>query len=104
MKRAPVRRKDSGTSSRLCTWLGARRKALLDFCCRLIEAPSTNPPGDERRVIEVISAELERLGLDDREILASKPTRPNALVWVRGTGPGPVLCYAGHTDTKPVGD
>jgi acetylornithine deacetylase/succinyl-diaminopimelate desuccinylase-like protein len=85
-------------------WLDSRRASLLDFCYRLIETPSPNPPGDERAVMAVICEELSRLGLSDYEIMASDPRRPNLLLWLRGNHAGPILLYNAHIDTKPIGD
>lgn len=86
------------------SWLDSQRASLLDFCYRLIETPSPNPPGDERAVIAVICEELSRLKLTDHEIIASDPRRPNLLLWLRGKQAGPLLLYNAHVDTKPVGD
>ncbi|MBV8817124.1 MAG: M20 family metallopeptidase, partial [Acidobacteriaceae bacterium] len=46
---------------------------------------------------------LERLGIEGAEVASELPQRPNVLVRLRGTGPGPTLLYIAHTDTKPVG-
>ncbi|MCI0624885.1 MAG: M20 family metallopeptidase, partial [Acidobacteria bacterium] len=85
-------------------WLDSQRAGLLDFCYRLIETPSPNPPGDERAVMAVICEELSRLKLTGHEIIASDPCRPNLLLWLRGKQAGPLLLYNAHVDTKPVGD
>jgi len=85
-------------------WIDLRRDELLRFAAELVATPSPNPPGDERAVVRVILAELERLGLTGAEVVAKEPHRPNVIFRLRGGRPGPVLMLGGHSDTKPVGD
>jgi acetylornithine deacetylase len=85
-------------------WIDRHRDELLRFVAGLVAAPSPNPPGDERAVVKVILAELERLGLTGAEVVAKEPHRPNVIFRLRGGRPGPVLMLGGHSDTKPVGD
>src|SRR5262249_43231041 len=77
---------------------------LLRFAATLVATPSPNPPGDERAVVRVILAEMERLGLTGAEVVARESHRPNVILRLRGSRPGPVLMLGGHSDTKPVGD
>ena len=52
-------------------WIDRRRDELLRFAAALVAKPSPNPPGDERAVVRVILAEMDRLGLAlVREIIA----------------------------------
>ena len=44
-------------------WLEQRREELLRFAGDLVATPSPNLPGDERAVVVVILAEMERLGI-----------------------------------------
>lgn len=85
-------------------WLDAHREELLRFAAALVATPSPNLPGDERAVVAVILAEMNRLGLNGAEIAAKAPHRPNVIYRLRGGRPGPVLMLCGHSDTKPVGD
>lgn len=85
-------------------WLEQRREELLRFVGDLVATPSPNLPGDERAVVAVILAEMERLGLAGAEIAAKEPHRPNVIFRLKGGRPGPVLMLCGHSDTKPVGD
>ena len=85
-------------------WIDRRRDELLRFVTELVRTPSPNPPGDERAVVEVILAEMGRLGLTGAEIVAKEPHRPNVILRLPGRGGGPTLMLAGHTDTKPVGE
>ncbi len=85
-------------------WLEQRREELLRFAGELVATPSPNLPGDERAVVAIILAELERLGLAGAEVAAKEPHRPNVIFRLQGQQPGPVLMLCGHSDTKPVGD
>jgi len=75
---------------------------LVDLLRRLIAARSPNPPGDERRVAEVIREEATRLGLPEPDCHALDPRRPN-LLFRLGHGP-PTLILAAHMDTVPAGE
>src|SRR5262245_13520260 len=88
----------------MLSWIDEHREDLLQFAARLVATPSPNLPGDERAVVAVILAEMERLGLAGAEIAAKEPHRPNVIYRRRGERPGPVLMLCGHSDTKPVGD
>lgn len=85
-------------------WIDRHRQELFQFAAKLVATPSPNLPGDERAVVSVILAEMERLGLTGAEIAAKEPHRPNVIFRLRGVRPGPVLMLCGHSDTKPVGD
>ena len=88
----------------ICDWLDRHRDQLLGFAAKLVATPSPNLPGDERAVVEVILAEMERLGLKGAEIVAKEEHRPNVIFRLPGRRDGPTLMLAGHTDTKPVGE
>ena len=81
-----------------------QRNELLAFTTKLVATPSPNLPGDERAVVGVIQAELDRLGMHGAEIVAKHPHRPNVVLRVNGSQPGPTIMLCGHSDTKPVGD
>jgi acetylornithine deacetylase/succinyl-diaminopimelate desuccinylase-like protein len=85
-------------------WLTARREELIDFACQLVATPSSNPPGDERAVADVILARMQALGLEGAEIVAKAPQRPNLIYRQRGRTGSPRLILSGHIDTKPVGN
>lgn len=73
-------------------------RALLD---ELVAARSTNPPGDERAVAEVIERAAAQLGLPPALRIGPRPERPN-LVYEIGQG-APRLLLAAHMDTMPPG-
>ncbi len=74
----------------------------VDFAAELVRLPSH--PGIERQEERVVLA-LGRffgerdLGVQLEEIL---PGRPNLLVSIEGSRPGPHLLFCGHTDTVPL--
>lgn len=88
----------------ITTWLDQHRDDLLRFTADLVRTPSPNLPGDERAVVAVILAEMQRLKLHGAEIAAKESHRPNILFRLTGGKPGPTLMLCGHSDTKPVGD
>ena len=89
---------------RLESFIDQRRNELLAFTSKLVATPSPNLPGDERAVVGVIRAELDRLGIHGAKIVAKHPHRPNLVLRLKGSQPGPTVMLCGHSDTKPVGD
>ncbi len=78
--------------------LGAEAVALLRD---LIRIDTTNPPGNEGRVQELLSDLLAGAGFEC-ELTACEPDRPNLVARLRGGAPGPVLCLLGHADVVPA--
>jgi acetylornithine deacetylase/succinyl-diaminopimelate desuccinylase family protein len=85
-------------------FLEGRESEVLEFARDLIRTPSPNPPGDETEVAELVTERLGRLGIDDVVRVGVDETRPNLIVTIKGTRPGPTLMLSGHLDTKPAGD
>jgi len=83
--------------------LEERREELIEFAGALVSAPSPNPPGDERQVVQVLAERVSQFGLEP-EVVAKAPERPNLLVRLPGQGAGRRLILNGHIDTKPPGD
>jgi len=77
------------------------RPALVGFLASLVRADTTNPPGDTRRVIDLVAARFRALDLDS-QILADDPKKPNLLLRL-GSG-RPELLLNTHLDTVPFGD
>jgi len=82
--------------------LQARERDLVEFTRELVATPSPNPPGDERRVAELLMQAMDRLGYSSVRSLARSSQRPNVIGEI-GAGPH-VLMLNGHIDTKPAGD
>jgi acetylornithine deacetylase/succinyl-diaminopimelate desuccinylase family protein len=85
-------------------FLEGRESEVLGFARDLIRTPSPNPPGDESEVAELVTERLGKLGIDDVVRVGVDETRPNLIVTIKGTRPGPTLMLSGHLDTKPAGD
>lgn len=78
-----------------------RRAAIVGFLAGLVRADSSNPPGDTRRVADLIAARLREASLDF-QILADEPRKPNIITRI-GSGK-PELLFTSHMDTAPPGD
>ena len=81
-----------------------RRAGLIEFARELVATPSENPPGDERQMAAVMTDKMVQLGLGRPLTLARAEHRPNLVLEIEGSRPGPVLMFNGHMDTKPTGD
>jgi acetylornithine deacetylase/succinyl-diaminopimelate desuccinylase-like protein len=95
---------ETAAQRHVAAFVAARADEIFEFTCDLIRTHSVNPPGNELAVSKVITDRLAALGIGDYSIAASEPTRPNVLVHVTGTSPGPTLMFSGHIDTKPAGN
>jgi acetylornithine deacetylase len=84
--------------------LDGRDDDVVQLTTDLIAAPSPNPPGDETAPAALIVESCRRLGLPEPSMLSADPKRPNLLLTIEGSSPGPHLAFCGHTDTKPAGD
>jgi len=89
---------------RVLSFLEDTAEEQLAFARELIATPSPNPPGGEQKVAAVVTARLERLGVNDISELAKEAGRPNLIVRIPGEADGPTLVLSGHIDTKPAGD
>ena len=65
---------------------------------RLIRFNTVNPPGNERRLQEMLAAQLRDAGFEV-ELLGAEPERPNLVARLRGNADGPTLCLLSHVDT-----
>ncbi len=64
----------------------------------LIRFNTVNPPGNEEQAQQFLADHLRAAGFQC-ELLAAEPGRPNLLARLKGSAPGPTLCYLGHVDT-----
>jgi acetylornithine deacetylase/succinyl-diaminopimelate desuccinylase-like protein len=78
--------------------LGAEAVGLLSEVLRI---DTSNPPGNERPVQELLAARLRDAGFAC-EFLGEDPRRPNLVARLPGEAPGPTLCLLGHADTVPA--
>lgn len=78
-----------------------RRASIVGLLASLVRAEGANPPGDTRRVADLIAARLRDVCIDF-QVLADEPRKPNILARV-GSGK-PELLFTSHMDTVPAGD
>ncbi len=74
----------------------------IELLADLVKAESVNPPGNTRRVMDVIIKKVETF-TDDYEIVAKDEEAPNILITLN-RGARPQLLCNGHLDTVPIGE
>jgi acetylornithine deacetylase/succinyl-diaminopimelate desuccinylase-like protein len=81
------------------------RRALeheaVGLLSRLLQADTTNPPGNETRAALVLAEYFAANGLD-AQLVGDLPDRQNLIVRLAGTRPGPTLGLLGHLDVVPA--
>jgi len=83
-------------------WKAATDETVRNLS-RLIQADTTNPPGNELPAILVVQDILKREGLGDTvSIVESAPNRVNLVARLRGDGSARPLLLSGHVDVVPV--
>jgi acetylornithine deacetylase/succinyl-diaminopimelate desuccinylase-like protein len=92
------------TSEKITRLIDDWSPEIIQFTGELIATPSETPPGDERKITQVLSDKLDQLGLAGAWVTSDLPKHPNLLYRLSGKGGGRTLLYVAHTDTKPVGD
>ena len=70
---------------------------VTELLQRLIRVNTTNPPGNETAVAELLREYLEAAGVEC-ELYAKTPERANLVARIRGRGDGPSLAFLSHTD------
>ena len=84
---------------------GDERRALehetVALLCRLLQADTTNPPGNETRAALVLREYFAGRGLD-AQLVGDLPDRQNLIVSLPGARPGPRLGLLGHLDVVPA--
>jgi len=88
-----------GTPVETASDLGAE---AVDLLGELIRIDTSNPPGRERPVQELLAERLGDVGFECELLAAEDPDRPNLVARLRGDGDGPTLCLLGHADTVPA--
>lgn len=74
---------------------------VTDLLQRIIRIDTTNPPGNERPLQELLAGELERAGFTV-ELAGAEAERPNLVATLAGPERGPVLGLLSHVDTVPA--
>lgn len=78
-----------------------RRASIIGFLAGLVRAESSNPPGDTRRVADLVTNRLREASIDF-QVLADEPRKPNLIARL-GSG-HPELLFTSHMDTVPAGN
>jgi acetylornithine deacetylase/succinyl-diaminopimelate desuccinylase-like protein len=73
----------------------------IGLLSRLLQADTTNPPGNETRAATILRDYFAGQGLES-ELVGDLPDRQNLILRLRGSRPGPTLCLLGHTDVVPA--
>ena len=68
---------------------------------QLIRIDTSNPPGNERRAMELVKKVLADHGVDVG-MVAADPERPNLIARIRGRDTAPPLLLQGHMDVVPT--
>lgn len=79
----------------------SRREEFLDLCCKMIQIPSVNPPGEMEEITGFICDFFKKHNID-YEILRPTESTPNIIARVGKKG-GKTLLMNGHSDVVPVG-
>jgi acetylornithine deacetylase/succinyl-diaminopimelate desuccinylase-like protein len=74
------------------------QQETTELLAALVRLNTVNPPGNERRAIELLERYLRSAGLRT-EVLAADHARPNLVADLAGERDGPTLCFLGHVDT-----
>jgi len=80
-----------------------RKKELVDLTTRLVQAPTENPPGNEKGAAQFLKPILSKMGFKIKTILSPKG-RWNLIAEKRWGRNGRTLIFNGHLDVVPAGD
>lgn len=78
-----------------------QRAEILQHYRALVQINSTNPPGNETKVVEYLKKVLDAEGIPSRTY-ALDPTRANLVARLKGNGSKRALLIFAHTDVVPV--
>jgi acetylornithine deacetylase/succinyl-diaminopimelate desuccinylase-like protein len=78
-----------------------QRAEILQHYRALVQINSTNPPGNETKVVEYLKKVLDAEGIPSRTY-ALDPTRANLVARLKGNGSKRPLLIFAHTDVVPV--
>ncbi|MFH0830277.1 MAG: M20 family peptidase, partial [Candidatus Aenigmatarchaeota archaeon] len=76
------------------------KAGIITLAQRLIKANTSNPPGNEKAVADILAERLKALGLEVK-MLENAAGRPNILGIWKGNGKK-TLFLQGHMDTVPA--
>jgi acetylornithine deacetylase/succinyl-diaminopimelate desuccinylase-like protein len=90
----------SAQQSYLIDWDEVGEEAIEHFV-DLVQINTTNPPGNETRVVDYLKGVLDKEGID-YEVYALEPDRANLVARIRGNGSKRPILMMGHTDVVGV--
>lgn len=76
---------------------------IIEFCRKIVQIPSENPPGDTREIVHFLSSFFINKGIPFK-VYAPQDRMPNIVSNIKGRKKGRRLILNGHLDTYPVGD
>ncbi len=79
----------------------AQEPDILQHYRALLQIDSSNPPGNETRVVESLRSVLQRAGIET-QLFALDPARANLVARIRGNGSKRPLLLMAHTDVVGV--
>ena len=79
----------------------SQRAEILQHFRSLVQIDTSNPPGNERRVVEYLKSVLDKEGIPS-QICALDPERPNLVARLKGNGSRRPILMLAHTDVVPV--
>lgn len=82
-------------------WNEHVERELLEHLTALIQADTTNPPGDERAAVDYLCRVLDKEGIPWK-VLAKEENRPNLIARLPGGDQSPILLIS-HLDVVPAG-
>lgn len=82
-------------------YMNNKRDEIVWLLCQLIAARTENPPGNERRAVEVVKAYFDSIGIEYK-VFEKERDRTNIVGYI-GKG-SPVLLVGCHLDVVPAGD
>ena len=80
-----------------------RKKGLIDLTIQLIQAPTENPPGNEKIAVQFLKPLLSKMGFKIKTVPSPKG-RWNIIAERRWGKSGRTLIFNGHLDVVPAGD
>jgi acetylornithine deacetylase/succinyl-diaminopimelate desuccinylase-like protein len=86
--------------ARQADWASLEAETMTHFQA-ILRLDTSNPPGNEGRVVDYLEAVLKKEGIDTKRF-ANDPARPNLVARLRGNGRKRPLLIMGHTDVVQV--
>lgn len=78
------------------------QEEVLDLLCETLRFDTTNPPGNEKPLAEMLAKLLKETGFET-EVTDLGNNRGNLIARLKGTGERKALMLNGHLDVVPVG-